>query len=147
MTAVTTDRDPQLSDGDYAWHNVANGSAIYTGTLVNLNASGLAVPASNSSAQIFVGVALNTVASGTGASAATASASEYQVKVKRSGIALFDYSGTLTQANLGDLVYALNNATVAPVSEATDALEVGTIVEVVSSTTCRVAFGPVGYTF
>src|SRR5512133_3932972 len=142
MTAVTADRDPQFGDGDYAWYNPASGETIYAGTMVMLNASGLAEAATDNSANVFVGVACNYSASGTDVSAVgTINDASGRVLVRRTGTFLVNYSGTLTLADVGTMPAIVDNATLGPVASASGDVRAGVIVEVPSATTCRVQMG------
>lgn len=137
MTAITADRDPQFADGDYAWFNTASGETIYAGSLVMLNASGLAVAATDNSANIFAGVACNYSTGGANtATVGTINAEANRVQVKRTGTYLINYSGTLTLADIGELAYIVDNGTVSSASASGD-VPGGLIVEVPSATTCR----------
>lgn len=142
MTAVTADRDPQFGDGDYIWLRSASGETIYAGTMVMLNASGLAEAATDNSANIFIGVATNYSASGTdSATAGSIPSPSGMVCVKTTGTFLCNYSGTLTLADIGTMPAIVDNATLGPVASASGDVRAGIIVEVPSATTCRVLMG------
>lgn len=140
MTATTQGRDPQLGIGDYAFFNTASGETIYEGTLVMVNASGLAVAAVDNSANAFVGIATGYTACGTNtATAGTLGVDgSASVRVKRTGTALVNFSGTATLADIGKTAACVDNATVALLADASGDVVAGLIVEVPSSTTVRI---------
>lgn len=102
-------------------------TTIYKGALVAFDANGLLVACTPTTGTQFAGVALDGAVSG-------ASGSTY-VRVARNGRHLLT-SSTITQANVGDIVYATDDATIG--SSTQYAHKVGVITEFVSSTTAWV---------
>lgn len=106
MTAATASRDTvQLADGGPFTLELAASTKIYAGTIVAINASGYAVPASASSALRCVGRAEKTVDNTSG------SAGALTVDVKP-GKFFFACSGA-SRASRGLMVYAVDDQTVA----------------------------------
>ena len=130
MAALTADRDTHERVAEV--RTFVAGATIYAGALVALNASGKAVPASDTANLTVVGVAQFPAASG-----------EY-VNVK-SGCFAFDASG-ITNAAIGSIVYVSDDHTVA--SSSTNSIAAGEVFEVdddgVWVITGR-AYAPVGH--
>lgn len=110
---------------------------IPEGALVATNAAGYAVNATDTAANIVMGVADETVDNSSAAVPAGANGLR-RIKVRRTGVFSFVYGGTATVANVNDLVYAVDNQTVDLIGVTTNDMVVGRIVEVLSTTKVRV---------
>lgn len=125
MTALTQDREPLYKYGDTKAYPVAAGVVIYVGALVCLNASGYAVPASDTAGLVFAGVSMQRADNSTGAAGAIT------VRVYRRGLFQFNASGLTVGGNFMAKVYALDDNTFALTS--TNSIQVGRLVEVDSA--------------
>jgi hypothetical protein len=106
MTALTASRDTSRIDGIFFEYPIASATEIFEGSLVVLDASGNAEPATDAASKVAVGRAEEYV-NNTGAAAAKS------IKV-RAGIFHWANSGTntLTKANIGDSVFVVDDQTV-----------------------------------
>jgi hypothetical protein len=129
--AVTAGRDAKRSQGDVITVPVEAGESIYSGTLVNVDTDGYAMPGADTLNHLFVGIAADTVTN-SGADGAV------DVAVYTEGTFELSFSGTATQAVLGDPAYVFDNNTVALIASITNDVLVGKIVEFIDASTVRV---------
>ena len=129
--AVTAGRDAKRSQGDIITVPVEAGESIYSGTIVMADTDGYAVPGADTASCIFLGIAADTVTN-SGADGAV------DVAVYTEGTFELAFSGTATQAVLGDPVYIVDNNTVALVGTTTNDVLVGKVVEFIDASTVRV---------
>jgi hypothetical protein len=106
MTALTADRLTPKRDNDFFYYPMAAATEIFAGSLVVLDASGNAEPATDATGKIAVGRAEEYV-NNTGAAAADSI-------LVRAGTFRWVNSATntLTKANIGDTVYCVDDQTV-----------------------------------
>lgn len=132
MTAITTaKKSTDRQDGEIVSFKQSNVS-IPEGALVSVNAAGYAVNATDTANDVVVGIADETVDNSAG------SAGDKSIKVRRTGVYSFVFSGTATIADVNSLVYAVDNQTVALAATTTNDVLVGRIVEFVTATKVRV---------
>jgi hypothetical protein len=127
MAPLTQDRATSYREGIEVEFPVAAATKIYAGSMVCTNAGGYAVPAADTSGFRFVGVALEQVDNSAGADGAK------KVRLRRTGVFDFD-AAALTQARVGDPVYAVNDHTFADTNGVTNHIKVGTLATFVSAT-------------
>ena len=127
MAALTKDRATPYRDGIEIDFPVAANIKIFAGSLVCANTSGYAVPAADTAGLKFLGVALEQVDNTGGANGAK------KVRVRRTGAFEFD-AASITQAMVGDPMYAVNDQTFADATGATNDIKVGALVKYVSAT-------------
>jgi hypothetical protein len=102
---------------------MATSTTIYAGALVCINASGLAVPAADTSGfKCVVGVAMETVTS--------ASSGSYYVDVQEGTYLLT--ASSITQAHVNSVMMVVDDATVD--NSSTNSVPAGVLVEYVSAT-------------
>jgi hypothetical protein len=106
---------------------VAAATKIYAGSLVCVNSAGLAVPAADAAGYAFAGVAQEQVDNGSGANGAK------MVRVRRTGVFEFD-ALSLTQAMVGQPMYAVDDHTFDDASGAINDVKVGVLVKYASAT-------------
>jgi hypothetical protein len=106
---------------------VAASTKIYAGSLVCVNADGFAVPAADTSGYVFVGVALEQVDNSAGANGAK------NLRVRRQGVFEFD-AASITQAMVGDPMYAVDDHTFDDAAGPTNDIKVGLLVKYASAT-------------
>jgi hypothetical protein len=109
MAALTRDRATPYREGVKVEYPVATGMKIYAGSLVCVNANGFAVPAADTTGFRLAGVALEQEFN-LGADGAK------NVRVLRQGVFEFD-AASITQAMVGEPMYAVDDHTFAPLSE------------------------------
>lgn len=133
MTAAAADLDIVRRDGQVINYKVEAAKLIYNGSLVVLNGSGNAEPATDASSKTFIGVAAEQVDNSAGAAQAL------DVDVWVDGAYLMTGSG-FAATDVGKPVYASDDNTIT--LRATYVVRVGTIVEYVSATQVWVRIEP-----
>ncbi len=127
MAALTRDRATSYREGIELDFPVAASIKIYAGSLVCVNADGYAVPAADTSGYIFVGVALEQVDNSAGANGAKS------VRIRREGVFEFD-AASISQAMVGDPMYAVDDHTFDDAAGPTNDIKVGVLVKYGSAT-------------
>lgn len=107
---------------------VAASTVIYKGALVALNSSGYAIPAAAAASTQFAGISVEKVDNSAG------SAGDLSVKVVRKGMFLLPITGSITQANQGDVVYADSDALLGILGTGANRQKVGVVAKFVSAT-------------
>jgi hypothetical protein len=125
MSVLTRDRVTKYREGVEVEFPVAAATKIFAGSLVCVNAEGLAVPAADTSGYTFVGVAQEQVDNNSG------SAGDKVVRVRRTGVFEFD-AANLAQAMVGQPMFAVDDQTFADAAGATNDVKVGVLVKYVS---------------
>lgn len=127
MSALTKDRATAYRDGIEIDFPVAASSKVYAGSLVCVNSSGYAVPAADSAGFKFIGVAMQQVDNSSGANGARS------VRVRRTGTFEFD-AASITQAMVGDPMYAVDDHSFDDAAGPTNDIKVGVLVKYESAT-------------
>jgi predicted RecA/RadA family phage recombinase len=127
MSALTRDRATSYREGIEIEFPVAAATKIYAGSMVCTNAGGFAAPAADVIGFRFVGVAMEQADNSAGADGAET------VRLRRVGVFDFD-AAALTQARVGDPVYAVDDHTAADTTGVTNHIKVGTLAKFVSAT-------------
>lgn len=109
---------------------------IYTGGLVMVNATGYAIPGSDTAGGIFVGVSTETVDNNPAASGAKT------VTVMRRGLHLMALGHAISQANVGDNVFIVDDQTVDVTANVSNGIYCGIIAKYVSSTRAYIDIVP-----
>jgi predicted RecA/RadA family phage recombinase len=134
MSALTKDRATTYREGIEIEFPVAATTKIYAGSLVCVNSSGYAVPAADTSGFKFIGIALSQVDNSTGADGAKS------LRVRRSGVFEFD-AASITQAMVGDPMYAVDDHTFDDAAGPTNDIKVGVLVKFAAATTGWIDIG------
>ena len=131
MTALAAEKQPDSKNlMGVVRYKMAASTVIYAGAMVCINASGLAVPAADTSGfKSVVGVAMQSVTS--------AASGNYYVQVQEGDFLL--EASSITQAHVGDVLVVVDDATVDNTS--TNSIKAGPLVEFVSSTAGWVRLG------
>jgi hypothetical protein len=127
MAGLTKDRATPYRDGIEIEFPVAANTKIFAGSLVCANASGFAVPASDTAGYKFLGVALEQMDNSTGANGAKV------VRLRRTGSFLFD-AASITQAMVGSPMYVVDDHTFDDASGPLNDIRIGLLVKYVSDT-------------
>ena len=127
MTALAKDRATPYREGVEVEYPVAASVKIYAGSLVCADANGFATPAADTSGLRFAGVALEQVDNSAGADGAK------NVRVRRHGVFEFD-AASITQAMVGDPMYAVDDHTFDDAAGPTNDIKVGVLVKYGSAT-------------
>jgi predicted RecA/RadA family phage recombinase len=120
MTALSADRQVERYEGEIIALTVKAGTTIYKGSLVNVDATGYAVPAADAASVVFMGMAMEGGTAG------------QTIRVYRRGIFKFAIPATATIADVGQRVYVADSATVT--KTASNGVYVGRIIQVDSAT-------------
>lgn len=133
MSDLTVKRDVRRQPGEVFSLEVEESTKILEGALVSANAAGYAVNAADIANTFFIGVADETCDNSAGADGAK------KVKIRCGGIIDVAVSDTISQANIMDPVYVVDNQTVGLAATTTNDVPVGRIVKFVSANKARVA--------
>lgn len=122
MAALAKDRNTKMTEtGRLTNHPVAANAVIYKGALVSSNATGFAVPSTDTASEIVLGIAQFAVDNTGGANG------DEDVTVQK-GVAELENGGTVVdQADAGRPVYALDDQTVSKAAGVTNNIVVGTL--------------------
>jgi hypothetical protein len=127
MAGLTRDRATAYREGIEVEYPVAAATKIYAGSLVCVDSAGYAAPAADTSGYRFVGAAMEQVDNGSGANG------DKVVRVRRTGVFEFD-AASITQAMVGNAMYAVNDHTFDDAAGPTNDVKVGVLVKYVSAT-------------
>lgn len=126
MSGLTCDRATSYREGIEVEYPAAASTKIFAGSLVCVNAGGYAAPAADTSGYRFAGVAMEQVDNSAGADGAKT------VRLRRAGVFEFDAT-SITQAMVGDAMYAVDDHTFDDAAGPTQDVKVGMLVKYVSS--------------
>lgn len=135
MSDVTANRDPKRQEGISRQLKMSN-VHLYEGTLVSINSSGYAVKSSDTSGDVFAGIAREEVDNSAG------SAGDLYMPVWSTGVVELAANWSAAQTDVGTKVYAVDNHTVDLAANTTNDVLVGIVVEVISASVVRVAITP-----
>jgi hypothetical protein len=127
MAALTKDRATPYRDGIEIEFPVAANVKIFSGSLVCVNNSGYATPATDTAGLKFLGVAVEQVDNAGGANGAK------KLRVRRSGVFEFD-ALSITQVMVGNAVYVVDDHTFDDYSGPSNDIRIGILVKYVSDT-------------
>jgi hypothetical protein len=133
MTAAAEDRNTTYNRGEILAFPVKAATKIYNGTLVCVDSTGYAIPAADTSGNVFVGVACEHADNSAGAAGAIS------VQVRRRGVFEFAAAG-LAIANTGADLYAADDQTVQLVA---NNVRVGRLAVFDSATNAPVEIDPI----
>ncbi|MEW6670221.1 MAG: hypothetical protein AB1427_00875 [Thermodesulfobacteriota bacterium] len=128
MTQLSADKQLELKDGVQIGVPVDDGDKIYGGALVCVNAAGYLVVGADTAGLIFMGVAMERKDNTSGADGALT------CRVRRRGLVKCILGTAISQANVGDNVFLVDDQTVDLVANVTNAIFCGIIAEYVDST-------------
>lgn len=136
MTAIAARKDVRRQEAVILPFPIAATTKIVEGALVNVNAAGYAVNATDTTGERCVGVASQETDNTTGA------AGDADAIVWTGGAIDVVSNFSATIANVGDKVYVVDNQTVDLAAVTTNDVLVGVIVAVLSATKLRVILTP-----
>ncbi|MCB1219274.1 MAG: hypothetical protein H7A35_05490 [Planctomycetales bacterium] len=119
MTALTESRYTRHREGTVTAHKVKGSTQIFKGGIVCADSTGHAVPGSDTAGQTFIGVAIEDADNSSG------SDGDVNVRVMARGVFSFAKGGSITQADLGQPLYIVDDQTVAVVSTVTNDIQAG----------------------
>jgi hypothetical protein len=128
MTALAADRKLEYAEGVEIPFPVDDGDKIYAGAFVCVNADGYAVPGSDTAGLIFVGVAMEQKDNTLGLDGALT------VNCRRRGLIKAILNTAISQANVGDNVFLVDDQTVDVAGNCTNDIFCGIIAGYIDST-------------
>ena len=135
MTALSADRNYLSKKGEVKACPMEQSETIYKGSLVGNDADGYAIPASDTSGQVFRGVSIEN-------KVADASADgTFTVRCQKKGEVQLTYGaagGAASQALVGTVVEVVDSGTVDTAAHTTNHVKVGPVTEVLSGTSVMV---------
>lgn len=126
--ALTADKKTEYTEGVELSIPVDDGDKIYAGAMVCVNADGYAVPGSDAAGLIFKGISREYVDNSLGLDGAK------NVTVRRRGLFKMTFATAITQANVGDNVFIVDDETVDLAGNVTHDIFVGIIAAYIDST-------------
>jgi len=136
MGALSADKAVQYTEGVELPFPVDDGDKIYGGALVAVNADGYAVPGADTAGLIFQGVALEQVDNTSG------NDGDKSVVLRRRGLFKMTLGHTITQANVGDNVFLVDDQTVDVAAQTTHDIFCGIIAGFIDGTHAWVDIEP-----
>ncbi len=136
MTALAADKKTEYREGVVLAVPVEESTKIYAGALVCVNANGYLVAGADTAGLIFMGVAREAVDNSAGADGAAT------CLIRRRGLVKMLFATAITQANVGDNVFLVDDQTVDVVANVTNAIFCGIIAEYIDSTHAWVDIEP-----
>ena len=128
MTALIKDKQVELKDGVEIPVPVDDGDKIYGGALTCANAAGYLVPGSDTAGLIFMGVAMEQKDNTDGLDG------DLDCVVRRRGLVKCIMGTAITQANVGDNVFLVDDQTVDLAGNVTHDIFCGNIAEYIDTT-------------
>jgi hypothetical protein len=127
MTALTADKQIERKEGNELAFPVYTAVTIFGGALACVNAAGYALEGSDTSGLIFEGIALEKVDNSAGASGAKT------IRLQRRGLIKVVLGTAISQANVGDNVFLVDDQTVDLSGNCTNDIFCGIIAEYIDS--------------
>lgn len=128
MTALTEDKALQYTEGVELPFPIEEATKIYGGSFVCVNAAGYAVPGADTAGLIFEGVAVEQVDNSSGADG------DKDVVLRRRGLIKALMGNTISQANVGDNVFLVDDQTLDVTANTTNDIFCGVIAGYIDST-------------
>lgn len=136
MTALTQDKELIRKDGVELPIPVGAAETIYGGSFVCVGADGYAVPGADTAGQIFMGVAMEQQDNSSG------SDGDLDVVVRRRGLVKAILDTAITQANVGDNVFLVDDQTVDLAANTDNDIFCGIIAEYIDATHAYIDIEP-----
>ena len=135
-TALSADKKTEYTDGKFFELPVDDGDIIYAGALVSVNADGYAIAGADTATTYFVGISREQVDNSAG------SDGDDSVVIQRSGVVKMLLGHTITQANVGDMVFIADDNTADLAANTTNDIFCGVIVAYIDGTHAWVDISP-----
>jgi len=136
MTALAADKKTELKEGVLIPFPVAALTTIYAGALPAVNAAGYLVPGADTSGLIFQGISREHVDNSLGGNG------DLSCLLHRRGLVKMTLGTAITQANVGDDVFLVDDQTVDVAANVTNAIFAGVIAEYIDTTHAFVDIEP-----
>jgi len=128
MTALTADKKTQYTEGVEVPVPVDGGSKIFAGANVCFNAAGFLVPGEDATGLIYAGVSRSSIDNSLGQDG------DESAVVRRRGLYLMEFATAITQANVGDNVFLVDDQLVDLAGNVTYDIFCGIIAQYVDTT-------------
>jgi hypothetical protein len=136
MAELTQDVAIEYTDGKELAFPVINADILYGGGITCVNAAGYALPGSDTAGLIFEGIATGRVDNSAGA------AGDKKITLKRRGLFKMTFGTAISQANIGDNVFVVDDQTVDVAGNTTNDIFCGVIAEYIDTTHAMVDIEP-----
>lgn len=136
LGALSADKKIEYTEGVELGFPVINADIIYGGSLVCVNADGYALPGSDTAGLIFQGIAVERVDNSSG------NAGDKIVTLRRRGLVKMTLAHSITQANVGDNVFLVDDESVDVAAQTTNDIFCGIIAGYIDSTHAWVDIEP-----
>lgn len=136
MTAQSNDRDTRKKPGVLGEGPVASGETLYGGAAVCINATGYLEPGDDAANLVFAGISKDRFDNADG------SDGDITAVLERDGLHLFTLETAITQANVGDQVYLVDDQTVDLAANVSENIFCGVIAEYVTTTLAYIDITP-----
>lgn len=133
---LAADKAIEYTDGVELGFPVINADIIFGGSFVCVNAAGYALPGSDTAGLIFEGVALHRADNSLG------SAGDIQVTLRRRGLVKATLATAITQANVGDNVFLVDDESVDLAGNTTNDIFCGIIAQYLDATHAMIDIEP-----
>lgn len=133
---LAADKALEYTEGVELDFPVINADIIYAGSFVCVNAAGYALPGSDTAGLIFEGVAVNR------ADNALGSAGDITVTLRRRGLIKATLATAITQANVGDNVFLVDDESVDLAGNTTNDIFCGIIAKYIDTTHAMIDIEP-----
>jgi hypothetical protein len=134
--ALAADKALEYTEGVELGFPVINADIIYAGSLVAVNADGYALPGSDTAGLIFQGIAIERVDNSLG------NAGDKTVRLRRRGLIKMTLATAITQANVGDNVFLVDDESVDIAANTTHDIFCGIIAQYIDATHAMVDIEP-----
>lgn len=128
MTALIEDKQIELQDGVEKDFPVAAGEKVFAGALACVNAAGYALEGSDTAGLIFQGIAMEQKDNASGSNG------DLDIVLKRRGLVKMIMGTAITQANVGDNVFLVDDQTVDLTANVTNHILCGIIAAYIDTT-------------
>ncbi|MFA5183295.1 MAG: hypothetical protein WC405_18430, partial [Syntrophales bacterium] len=136
MTALARDKKTEYKEGVEIPALVKALTLIYAGALTCLNANGYLVPGADTAGLIFHGIAREHVDNSLGGDG------DLTAVVRRRGLVKMTLGHAITQANVGDDVFIVDDQTVDVTAQVSNAIFCGVIAEFIDTTHAYIDIEP-----
>ena len=136
MTQLAADKKTEYKEGVDIPVPVDGGSKIFAGANVCVNALGFLVPGADTAALIYMGVSRSSIDNSLG------SDGDQSAVVRRRGLVKMEFATGITQGNVGDNVFLVDDQLVDLVANVTNAIFCGVIAQYIDTTHAMVDIEP-----
>ncbi|MRR15692.1 MAG: hypothetical protein EG826_04460 [Deltaproteobacteria bacterium] len=133
---LAADKALEYTEGVEVPFPVINADILYAGSNICVNTAGYALPGSDTAGLIYAGVAVERVDNSTG------NAGDKQIRLRRRGLVKMTLATAITQANVGDNVFLVDDETVDLTANVTNKIFCGIIAVFIDTTHAYIDIEP-----